>query len=137
MRRRAGKLAELAAAVGDAPAGATTGIGHTRWATHGRPSEANAHPHVDCTGGVALVHNGIIENHVELGDELEAAGHELRSETDTEVLAHLVEQELAGRHGPGRRRPGLAAAGGGVVRGGGRVARPSPTWWSPPAGGRR
>ena len=96
VRRRAGKLAELTAAVGDAPVGSTAGIGHTRWATHGRPSEANAHPHVDCTGDLALVHNGIIENHRELGDELVSTGHDLRSQTDTEVLAHLVETALAG-----------------------------------------
>ena len=95
VRRRAGKLAELAAAVGDAPPDSRTGIGHTRWATHGRPSEANAHPHVDCTGDLALVHNGIIENHRELGDELVSAGHDLRSQTDTEVLAHLVEAGVA------------------------------------------
>ena len=94
VRRRAGKLAELTGAVGDAPS-AQVGIGHTRWATHGGPTENNAHPHTDCTGALALVHNGIIENHVELGDALLSAGHELRSETDTEVLAHLVEAGMA------------------------------------------
>ena len=78
-----------------APAGAHTGIGHTRWATHGAPTEPNAHPHVDCTGKVALVHNGIIENYRELGDPLYANGHVRSSDTDTEVVAHLVEAELA------------------------------------------
>ncbi|HUZ42972.1 MAG TPA: glutamine--fructose-6-phosphate transaminase (isomerizing) [Acidimicrobiales bacterium] len=93
-RRRAGKLAELIEVVGDAPADATAGIGHTRWATHGRPDDRNAHPHTDCSGRLAIVHNGIIENHAGLRAELEAAGHTFASDTDTEVLAHLIESHL-------------------------------------------
>src|SRR5580658_5032553 len=72
-----------------------TGLGHTRWATHGKPSEDNAHPHLDCTGTLAIVHNGIIENHTELCEQLRGRGHTLVSETDTEIVAHLLEEELA------------------------------------------
>jgi glucosamine--fructose-6-phosphate aminotransferase (isomerizing) len=74
--------------------GQRTGIGHNRWATHGQPSERNAHPHLDCAGQVALVHNGIIENHVELAEQLERRGHRFTSETDTEVLSHLIEEAI-------------------------------------------
>jgi len=74
----------------------TTGIGHTRWATHGVPNEVNAHPHTDCRGRIAIVHNGIIENYAELKRQLLARGHTFRSETDTEVIAHLIEEQFKG-----------------------------------------
>ena len=79
-----------------APDGVSTGIGHTRWATHGAPVESNAHPHVDCAGSIAVIHNGIIENHAELAERLRAAGHTYVSGTDTEVLAHLIEEHRGG-----------------------------------------
>ncbi|CAN5272824.1 glutamine--fructose-6-phosphate transaminase (isomerizing) [soil metagenome] len=95
--KRAGKIANLDKALADNPLPeATTGIGHTRWATHGAPNDRNAHPHLGQTGRVALVHNGIIENFAPLRAELEAAGHDLGSDTDTEVAAHLLEAEVVG-----------------------------------------
>jgi glutamine---fructose-6-phosphate transaminase (isomerizing) len=98
LRRRAGKIANLVAIVenGSRPEPGPLGIGHTRWATHGRPNDTNAHPHPDCTGILTIVHNGIIENYVELRSELEREGHTFRSETDTEVLSHLVERYYFG-----------------------------------------
>ena len=95
--KRAGKLANLEKAIADTPLPAsTTGIGHTRWATHGGPTDGNAHPHVGRTGRVAVVHNGIIENFAELRASLETDGHEFTSQTDTEVAAHLLEREVVG-----------------------------------------
>ena len=88
-------LEKLRKVVEDAPP-ARAGIGHTRWATHGHPTEQNAHPHTDCTGTVAVVHNGIVENWWELANELREAGHVLESDTDTEIVAHLVESALSG-----------------------------------------
>ena len=94
--RREGKVEELERACAARELPATMGIGHTRWATHGRPSETNAHPHIDCEGKIAIVHNGIIENYVQLRDELKAEGHTFRSETDTEIVAHLLEKYYDG-----------------------------------------
>ncbi|HEX9496511.1 MAG TPA: glutamine--fructose-6-phosphate transaminase (isomerizing) [Candidatus Limnocylindria bacterium] len=94
IRRAEGKLDNLATVVAARPAAGDTGIGHTRWATHGRPTEQNAHPHVDCTGATAVIHNGIIENFQELKAPLVQAGHTFTSETDTEVVVHLLEDQL-------------------------------------------
>lgn len=91
---RKGKVASLAHTLSHFDFTGTCGIGHTRWATHGRPSEANAHPHVSCDGRIAVVHNGIIENFADLREELTADGHTFTSETDTEVIAHLIESYM-------------------------------------------
>lgn len=96
--REVGKVASLSKKLGQHNASSTCGIGHTRWATHGRPTVENAHPHVSCDGRIAIVHNGIIENFAELREELGARGHAFRSETDTEVFAHLVEEGYAATH---------------------------------------
>ncbi len=96
VEKKAGKLSNLTNQLnGSAPSG-HPGIGHTRWATHGRPNDTNAHPHTDCTGKLALIHNGIIENYGEIKRRLEPLGHRFTSETDTEVLAHLIESHYAG-----------------------------------------
>ncbi|MEO7191729.1 MAG: glutamine--fructose-6-phosphate transaminase (isomerizing) [Vicinamibacterales bacterium] len=98
LRRSAGKLARLEDLLVEQPLDGEFGIGHTRWATHGRPSEENAHPHRDCTGRIVVVQNGIIENYLELKHELMAEGHKFVTETDTEVVAHLLEK-VAGPDG--------------------------------------
>ncbi|MEX2109163.1 MAG: glutamine--fructose-6-phosphate transaminase (isomerizing) [Gemmatimonadaceae bacterium] len=95
-RKAAGKISELEAALGASPVEGDLGIGHTRWATHGVPNECNAHPHIDCKGHIAVVHNGIIENSLTLKTGLTARGHKFTSETDTEVIAHLIEEAFDG-----------------------------------------
>ena len=94
LRRSAGKLARLEEVIATTPLDGDYGIGHTRWATHGRPTEENAHPHRDCTGRIVVVHNGIIENYLDLKQQLQKEGHTFVTETDTEIVAHLVEREM-------------------------------------------
>ncbi|MGE3510004.1 MAG: glutamine--fructose-6-phosphate transaminase (isomerizing) [Vicinamibacterales bacterium] len=96
LRRSAGKLSNLESVIAAQPIVGDYGVGHTRWATHGRPTEENAHPHRDCTGRIVVVHNGIIENYLDLKSELQRQGHTFVTETDTEIVAHLVEREMKG-----------------------------------------
>src|SRR5437660_12089072 len=95
VRRAAGRMKVLEGILRERPLAGSLGIGHTRWATHGRPSDENAHPHTDCSGRLCVVHNGVVENFAELRAELQREGHTFASETDTEVLAHLIERELS------------------------------------------
>jgi glucosamine--fructose-6-phosphate aminotransferase (isomerizing) len=94
IRRAEGKLRNLEETIRLSPLDGTYGIGHTRWATHGRPTEENAHPHRDCTGRVVVVHNGIIENYLQLKEKLRHSDHRFVTETDTEIIAHLIEEHL-------------------------------------------
>src|SRR3977135_2892249 len=96
LRRASGKLRNLEEVIQKSPLDGTYGIGHTRWATHGRPTEENAHPHRDCTGQIVVVHNGIVENYLELKEKLQKEGHKFVTETDTEIVAHLVEKNSQG-----------------------------------------
>lgn len=100
IRRVSGKLTNLIRSLDSEPLTGEYGIGHTRWATHGRPTVENAHPHRDCTGNVVVVHNGIVENYLDLKTRLQKSGHRFATETDTEVIAHLVESELPGKSFP-------------------------------------
>src|SRR3954453_2978483 len=96
VRRASGKLRNLEEVIRCNPVQGHFGIGHTRWATHGRPTEENAHPHRDCHGNIVVVHNGIVENYLVLKKQLTAEGHTFKTETDTEVIAHLIEKHLNG-----------------------------------------
>ena len=102
LRRAPGKLRNLEEVIRRHPLRGTYGIGHTRWATHGRPTEENAHPHRDCTGRIVVVHNGIVENYLALKRELAEEGHTFVTETDTEIIAHLIEQELRSAESSGK-----------------------------------
>ena len=128
--RAVGNLDALFAAAGENGSEACVGLGHTRWATHGRPSEENAHPHSDCSGRVSIVLNGIVENYKELRARLTERGHTFTSETDAEVVAHLIEEHAG---------DGLAAAVRAALGRDATVTTPSarsrptsPTWWSAP-----
>jgi len=107
VRRAEGKLRNLEEVIRQQPISGSFGIGHTRWATHGRPTEENAHPHRDCTGKIVVVHNGIVENYLQLKKQLAQEGHKFVTETDTEIIAHLIEKNLATANG---KRPSLEDA---------------------------
>src|SRR5881227_1649821 len=96
IRRAEGKLRNLEEVIRHKPLDGLYGIGHTRWATHGRPTEENAHPHRDCKGDIVVVHNGIVENYLSLKTQLQKEGHVFQTETDTEVIAHLIEKHYTG-----------------------------------------
>ncbi len=116
LRRAAGKLSNLEEVLRENPLDGTFGIGHTRWATHGRPTEENAHPHRDCTGRIVVVHNGIVENYLDLKRELTAQGHKFVTETDTEIIAHLIEQIQKDAEAAGKPVPLEAAVRAAVTR---------------------
>lgn len=105
LRRAPGKLRNLEEVLNERPIRGTYGIGHTRWATHGRPTEENAHPHRDCSGRIVVVHNGIVENYLALKHELAGEGHKFVTETDTEIIAHLIEQEMSSAAISGKNMP--------------------------------
>src|SRR5450631_2483359 len=107
VRRAEGKLRNLEEVIRLNPLDGSYGIGHTRWATHGRPTEENAHPHRDCTGKIVVVHNGIVENYLSLKKQLIEEGHKFTTETDTEIIAHLIEKYLTTSNG---HRPSLEEA---------------------------